>query len=295
MNTPEQVVKLEQRHLDALAAAPELIYQGATIERINGVVVTLKELHTILSAKLGGAVVPDGYRLVPITLIEDAVSDYDAALSHLDMGFDWVEPMRAMLKDIAAPQPVEVAGDDENLLHCPFCAVESDEQWPGFISHKSSCYFIRKAVGDSPENLGAAWNIRAITTNPIDAVSQRGVAGEVGAPYWVPEHLRKTVCGQAVGLKPLMCESNSASDYCMHCGNEPSTSRPCPSLERLRLKMIPDAEILAFGCQSDADMQCETWCHELGCAFSLKAAAKTPPAKAPEAAATMNYFNGNKI
>lgn len=103
------------------------------------------------------------------------------------------------------------------------------------------------------------------------------------APYWLPKGLRKTIGGQPVGHGPLYCESFGGSDYCRHCGRDmcTATGKPniCYVLEGIRLRLIPDGEISAFGCEIEASSvrdhphdvtRCEKWCHRPGCAFSLK-------------------------
>ena len=95
-------------------------------------------------------------------------------------------------------------------------------------------------------------------------------------PYWLPENLRKTVGGQPVGHTPLYCESFGGSDYCWHCGRDmcTATGKPnvCTALEEIRLRLIPDKEIAAFGCDLEArgaDSHCEKWCHKAKCVYSL--------------------------
>lgn len=105
------------------------------------------------------------------------------------------------------------------------------------------------------------------------------------APYWLPKSLQKTVGGQTVGHQPLHCESFGGSDYCRHCGRDmcTATGKPniCYELERVRLSLIPDKEVLAFGCALEAAcvekhpddvIHCKKWCHRPECAFTLSGA-----------------------
>lgn len=88
---------------------------------------------------------------------------------------------------------------------------------------------------------------------------------------------KRTLGGQVVGGDPLHCETAGASDYCQHCGREVIDLSPCPVLETLRLKNIPDENIAAFGCAIESldppnEPPCEKWCHEAGCPIVLRQA-----------------------
>lgn len=103
------------------------------------------------------------------------------------------------------------------------------------------------------------------------------------SPEWIPKQYRKTTGGQIVGWKPLMCESNGGSDYCMHCGRDMgvyANRPPCEALERRRLAMIPNEMVQAFGCRNEAfhaengepteGEACEKWCRRPACPASFK-------------------------
>ena len=85
------------------------------------------------------------------------------------------------------------------------------------------------------------------------------------------------------------CQSWGGSDYCQFCGGGMCSSDgkpiPCPEREASRLRNIPDAEIVAFGCSlesstdqiyadaglaNDDPWHCEKWCHRSNCPFTLK-------------------------
>ena len=47
---------------------------------------------------------------------------------------------------------------------------------------------------------------------------------------------------------PVYCRSKGGSDYCQWCGRDMFDKSPCEPLELARLAMIPDDEVVAFGC-----------------------------------------------
>jgi hypothetical protein len=83
----------------------------------------------------------------------------------------------------------------------------------------------------------------------------------------------------------LYCRSFGGSDYCQWCGRDMCDSRPCEYLQEARYALIPEDEIIAFGCAfenamaqayaeagivDDDPFHCEKWCRKSGCPFALK-------------------------
>lgn len=79
-----------------------------------------------------------------------------------------------------------------------------------------------------------------------------------------------------------LCRPLGGSDYCQYCGADLcGDNRNCEHLQRARLFLIPDDEILAFGCSIEnaatkdgipLEMvwHCKKWCHKPNCPFTLK-------------------------
>ena len=73
-------------------------------------------------------------------------------------------------------------------------------------------------------------------------------------------------------------------DYCGWCGRDMCSTAPCRWLQEARYALIPEDEIVAFGCNLEAtvmgyapdhaaDMKCDKWCRRVDCPFTLKDAA----------------------
>ena len=58
------------------------------------------------------------------------------------------------------------------LLSCPFCAAVPDEG--GFTTHKSTCFFMVRAMGRRPEERLTAWNKRVVATRPLKELIDAG-------------------------------------------------------------------------------------------------------------------------
>lgn len=76
------------------------------------------------------------------------------------------------------------------------------------------------------------------------------------------------------------CRSYGGSDYCQWCGADMcGDNRNCEHLKRARLSLIPEDEVVAFGCNlevqtlefaPDQAEPCEKWCRSPSCPFTLK-------------------------
>ena len=81
------------------------------------------------------------------------------------------------------------------------------------------------------------------------------------------------------------CRSSGGGDYCQWCGRDLCDSRPCHWLQEARYALIPEAEIVAFGCATESNeariyadaglinpdpYHCEKWCRRSNCPFTLK-------------------------
>lgn len=172
---------------------------------------------------------------------------------------------------------------EERIDAAPVDGIAADGQWNVHVKWQQRGY----VDGLRSARLAA---INAVAALPQPQATTVGVP-QSEAPYWVPKNLRKTVGGQPVGLTPLHCESKGASDYCMHCGRDIIDTAACDALERLRLQMIPDEEVTAFGCAFEAGdiagkvagyhseeiTHCEKWCHRPTCPFSLRSSEALTP------------------
>lgn len=139
--------------------------------------------------------------------------------------------------------------------------------------------------------------VRAALSRPSGADAEAD--GDV--PYWIaalPENMRKTTGGQFVGLLPLHCEFREGvhGDRCQHCDRLWKLSRvsePCPALEKVRIGLIPDDAIAAFGCDiealqvadGDEAKPCKRWCRRPECPYTLRTEPAAPPLPEPVAVA----------
>ncbi|MDE2107095.1 MAG: hypothetical protein KGL39_58350 [Patescibacteria group bacterium] len=136
------------------------------------------------------------------------------------------------------------------------------------------------------ENTPWAGRHEPVGTNLLSATQAEAMVRHMieGLPPAPQDTAKRTSGGQIVGRTPLRCEPKGASDYCCHCTREIGAPGPCPVLEKMRLDMIPDSDVLAFGCQHEASVislgypaeqaePCEKWCHRPECAVTLAPAA----------------------